>query len=101
MIKTLAAAAVLSLGLAGYAVAQEPAAAPAAPMAAPMHHHHHHYHHTITIIITTTCTTRLRWLRRLRPPRNNLELRRDLFDFKFALKALRTKYCSESFFVFR
>jgi hypothetical protein len=49
MIKTLAAAAVLSLGLAGYAMAQEPAAAPA-PMAAPMHHHHHHYvhHHHVT-----------------------------------------------------
>jgi hypothetical protein len=44
MIKTLAAAAVLSLGLAGYAVAQEPAAAPAAPME---HHHHHHHHHHV------------------------------------------------------
>ncbi len=32
MIKTLATAAVLSLGLAGYAVAQEAAPAPAAPM---------------------------------------------------------------------
>ena len=41
MIKTLAAAAVLSLGLAGYAMAQDtPAAAPAAPMAEPVHHHH-------------------------------------------------------------
>ena len=48
MIKTLAAAAVLSLGLAGYAMAQDtPAAAPAAPapMAEPMHHHHHHHHY--------------------------------------------------------
>ena len=45
MIKSLAVAAVLSLGLAGYAVAQEAAPAPAAPMAAPMHHHHHHHHH--------------------------------------------------------
>ena len=43
MIKTLAAAAVLSLGLAGYAMAQDAPAA--APMAAPMHHHHHHHHH--------------------------------------------------------
>jgi len=43
MIKTLAAAAVLSLGLAGYAVAQEAAPAPA-PMAEPMHHHHHHHY---------------------------------------------------------
>jgi hypothetical protein len=50
MIKTLAAAAVLSLGLAGYAVAQETttgAPAGTAPMTAepPMHHHHHHHHH--------------------------------------------------------
>ena len=49
MIKSLVAAAVLSLGLAGYAVAQE--TAPAAPAgtatatAEPMHHHHHHHHH--------------------------------------------------------
>ena len=43
MIKTLAAAAVLSLGLAGYAIFQDAPAA--APMAAPMHHHHHHHHH--------------------------------------------------------
>ena len=43
MIKTLAAAAVLSLGLAGYAMAQDTPAA--APMAEPMHHHHHHHHH--------------------------------------------------------
>jgi hypothetical protein len=53
MIKTLAAAAVLSLSLAGYAVAQETApgspagtasvnAEPPAPM---MHHHHHHHHY--------------------------------------------------------
>jgi hypothetical protein len=35
MIKTIAAAAVISLGLAGYA----------APMPAPMHHVHHHVHH--------------------------------------------------------
>ncbi|HEY1888482.1 MAG TPA: hypothetical protein VGG86_20935 [Roseiarcus sp.] len=53
MIKTLAAAAVLSLGLSGYALAQStitgaPAgtapetAEPPAPM---MHHHHHHHHH--------------------------------------------------------
>ena len=47
MIKTLAAAAVLSLGLASYAMAQDtpPAAAPAAPMAEPVHHHHHHHHY--------------------------------------------------------
>jgi hypothetical protein len=51
MIKTLAAAAVLSLGLAGYAVAQE--TAPGAPAGTasvnaepptPMHHHHHHHY---------------------------------------------------------
>lgn len=41
MIKTIAAAAVLSLGLAGYALAEDAAA----PMAAPMEHHHHHVHH--------------------------------------------------------
>jgi hypothetical protein len=40
MIKTIAAAAVLSLGLAGYAYAED-----AAPAAAPMHHVHHHVHH--------------------------------------------------------
>ena len=52
MIKTLAAAAVLSLGLAGYAVAQDTTAAPPGAMApatgetaAPMEHHHHHHHH--------------------------------------------------------
>lgn len=49
MIKTLAAAAVLSLGLAGYAMAQ--ATVTGAPegtapeTAEPMHHHHHHHHH--------------------------------------------------------
>jgi ABC-type nickel/cobalt efflux system permease component RcnA len=46
MIKSLVVAAALTIGLAGYAVAQE--ATPAAPMAAaPMkqHHHYHHYHH--------------------------------------------------------
>jgi hypothetical protein len=53
MIKALTAAAVLSLGLSGYALAQEttpgsPAgnapvtAEPPTPM---MHHHHHHHHH--------------------------------------------------------
>jgi hypothetical protein len=42
MIKTLAAAAVFSLGLAGYAVAQE---ATPAPAAAPTEHHHHWHHH--------------------------------------------------------
>jgi hypothetical protein len=57
MIKTLAAAAIFSLGLAGYAVAQETSpGAPAgnAPVtqeppgpggAMPMMHHHHHHHH--------------------------------------------------------
>ena len=54
MIKTLAAAAVLSLGLSGYALAQSTitgAPAGTAPETAePMavhhhHHHHHHYHH--------------------------------------------------------
>jgi hypothetical protein len=53
MIKTLAAAAVLSLGLAGYAVAQETTTgAPAGtasvnhePPMTGMHHHHHHHHH--------------------------------------------------------
>ena len=45
MIKTLAAAAVLSLGLAGYAMAQDTPAAAPAPMAEPMHHHHHHHYH--------------------------------------------------------
>jgi hypothetical protein len=41
MIKTIAAAAVISLGLAGYAFAEDAAA----PMPAPMHHVHHHVHH--------------------------------------------------------
>ena len=50
MIKTLVIAAALSLGLAGYAVAQETttgAPAGTAPMTAepPMHHHHQHHHH--------------------------------------------------------
>ena len=45
MIKTLLAAAALTIGLAGYAVAQEAAPPPAAPMAHEMHHHHHHHHH--------------------------------------------------------
>jgi hypothetical protein len=54
MIKTLAAAAVLSFGLAGYAVAQETApGSPAGtasvnaepPMEGHHHHHHHHYVH--------------------------------------------------------
>ena len=59
MIKTLAAAAVLSLGLAGYAVAQETPPAPRPhrfvnhePPMTGMHHHHHHYVIIITIIIT-------------------------------------------------
>jgi hypothetical protein len=63
----------------------------------------------ITIIITTfiiitiiTRTTRLRWLRRLRLPRNKLELRRDLFDFKFALnsKLSAQDFVRRAFFVF-
>ena len=62
MIKSLAIAAVLSLGLAGYASAQEATPAPAAPMSHEMHHHHHHHH----IIITTTITTRTTWPRRRR-----------------------------------
>jgi hypothetical protein len=52
MIKTLAAAAVLSLGLSGYALAQSTiTGAPAgtapetAEPPAPMMHHHHHHHH--------------------------------------------------------
>lgn len=45
MIKTLAAAAALSLGFAGYALAQETAPAAPAPSAAPMEHHHHYHHH--------------------------------------------------------
>ena len=51
MIKTLAAAAVLSLGLSGYALAQSTitgAPAGTAPETAepmPMHHHHHHQSH--------------------------------------------------------
>jgi hypothetical protein len=53
MIKTLAAAAVLSLGLAGYAAAQETTTgAPAGtasvnhePPMTGMHHHHRHHHH--------------------------------------------------------
>ena len=50
MIKSLVAAAALTIGLAGYAIAQEAApGAPAGaePMAAkpPMHHHMHHHHH--------------------------------------------------------
>jgi hypothetical protein len=50
MIKTLAAAAVLSLGLTGYAVAQATvtgAPAGTAPETAEpvIHHHHHHHHH--------------------------------------------------------
>jgi hypothetical protein len=51
MIKTLAAAAVLSLGLAGYAVAQETTTGAPAGTASvnhepptPMHHHHHHHY---------------------------------------------------------
>jgi hypothetical protein len=52
MIKTLAAAAVLSLALSGYALAQSTVTgAPAgsapenAEPPAPMHHHHHYHHH--------------------------------------------------------
>lgn len=53
MIKTLAVAAVLSLGIAGYAVAQETTTgAPAGtasvnhePPVVHRHHHHHHHHH--------------------------------------------------------
>ena len=51
MIKTLAAAAVLSLGLSGYALAQSTvtgAPAGTAPETAepmPVHHHHHHHHY--------------------------------------------------------
>jgi len=50
MIKSLVAAAALTVGLAGYALAQETttgAAPGTAPMTAepPMHHHHHHHHH--------------------------------------------------------
>jgi hypothetical protein len=54
MIKTLVTAAALSLGLAGYALAQETApgapagTAPATaepPMVEHHHHHHHHHHH--------------------------------------------------------
>jgi hypothetical protein len=50
MIKTLSAAAILSLGLTGYALAQSTvtgAPAGTAPETAepPAVHHHHHYHH--------------------------------------------------------
>jgi hypothetical protein len=51
MIKTIAAAAILSLGLSGYALAQSTitgAPAGTAPETAepmPVHHHHHHHHH--------------------------------------------------------
>jgi hypothetical protein len=49
MIRTLAAAAVLSIGLGGYALAQSTvtgAPAGTAPETAePMHHVHHHVHH--------------------------------------------------------
>ena len=49
MIRSLAAAAVLSLGLTGYALAQATitgAPAGTAPVTAePMQHHHHHHHH--------------------------------------------------------
>ena len=101
MIKTLAAAAVLSLGLAGYAVAQEPAAAPAAPMAAPMHHHHHH-HHSIIITTTITCTTIGSGRGAGQLPRNKQTATRWRFEFALNLRALRTTYLSgELFFVRR
>ena len=56
MIKILIGAAVLTIGLAGYAVAQEAApapsagapatsTAPAAPTTTTTHHHRHHHHH--------------------------------------------------------
>jgi hypothetical protein len=50
VIKTLVTAAVLSLGLAGYAVAQEtvtgaPAGTASVNAEPPMHHHHHHHWH--------------------------------------------------------
>ena len=47
MIKSLVVAAALTIGLAGYAVAQEAAPTAGAPATMPMehHHHHHHYHH--------------------------------------------------------
>ena len=55
---------------------------------------------TIIIIITITCTTWLQRLRPLRLPRNNLELRRDLFVSEFALNSkLSDKVLLESFFV--
>ena len=58
MIKSLAVAAALTIGLAGYAFAQNtitgapagtapetPAPGTPAPMGSEMHHHHHHHHH--------------------------------------------------------
>jgi hypothetical protein len=53
MVKIITAAAVLSLGLAGYAVAQEtttgaPAGTASVNHEPPVvHHHHHHHHHHI------------------------------------------------------
>ena len=99
MIKTLAAAAVLSLGLAGYAMAQDtPAAAPAAPMAEPMHHHLIIIITIIIITITITCTTWPQKPLRLRQPRRNKQ--RLSADFRVRAKppALQTNHCLESFF---
>jgi hypothetical protein len=47
MIKSLFAAAALSVSLASYAIAREaaPAAAPPGGETDDMHHHHHHHHH--------------------------------------------------------
>jgi hypothetical protein len=56
----------------------------------------------IIITIITTPITPLRWLRRLRLPRNNLELRRDLFDLELALnsKLSAQDFVRRAFFVF-
>ncbi len=96
MIKTLAAAAVLSLGLAGYADG-------------PRHSGRCSRSDgrrrctiitiiIITITITTTCTTRLRWLLRLRLPRNNQTFSADLL-VRAKPSALQTRSCLESFFL--
>jgi hypothetical protein len=50
MIKSIVVAAALTIGFAGYAVAQEtvtgaPAGTASVNAEPPMHHHHHHHHH--------------------------------------------------------
>jgi hypothetical protein len=91
MIKTLAAAAVLSLDTPWRKSRRPPPLLPWPSRRIII---------TTIIIITTsitiiiTITTRLRKPLPLRLPRNNLELRRDLFDFEFALNS---KLSAQSF----